>query len=244
MTKKVTRSDAGVQYKGIDFWRGYLSYNQLSQPYVTPGTFKATINNEGWKTLFEPVAKLYSIPGNEYKSGGMNTFIKDKKMAMYVTYNIIMLLKDAPDLHWDLVTMPTFTQKPKTGVAPFPQHMLVTAQSKHKDEAFLALEVALSDEVQAARARDAGIAPALVKESVRNQFMKGVEFAAGKNVGAFFKLQSAQPRIGTPYDQLGISAVSSALTEVLQGKKDVNTALRDAEEKTDQQIKVAKEGGK
>ncbi|MFC6230906.1 hypothetical protein ACFQI7_24050 [Paenibacillus allorhizosphaerae] len=98
------------------------------------------------------------------------------------------------------------------------------------------LETMLSDEVQTARGRDAGIAPALKNKSVQDQFMKGVGFAAGKNVVAFFKLEFAAPRKGTPYDKLAITEVSNVLTSVLQGKKDVNTALRDAEELTIKKI--------
>ena len=232
LARQVSRTEGGVNYRGIDVQRGYLTYNQLSLPYVDQSTDKPVFNNDGWRSLFAMMQRLYSIPGNEYKTTGQTDFIKNQNLAMFASYNIIMLLKDAPNLNWDLVTLPTFSQKPKTGLAPFPQHMLVTAQSKHKDDAFLVLETMLSEEVQMARGRDAGIAPALTKKTVQDQFMKGVEFAAGKNVSAFFKNEFAAPRKGTPYDKLAITEVNNALTSVLQGKKDVNTALRDAEEQT------------
>jgi multiple sugar transport system substrate-binding protein len=229
-----------VSYRGIDVQRGYLTYNQLSLPYIDQSTDKPIFNNDGWRSLFEMMQKVYSIPGNEYKNTGQTDFIKNQNLAMFASYNIIMLLKDAPNLNWDLVTLPTFSQKPNTGLAPFPQHMLVTSQSKHKDDAFLVLETMLSEDVQAARGRDAGIAPALTKKAVQDQFMKGVGFAAGKNVGAFFKNDFAAPRKGTPYDKIAITEVSNSLTSVLQGKKDVNTALRDAEEQTVKKIAAEK----
>lgn len=244
IAKKVTRSEGGIQYKGIDVQRGYLTYNQMSLAYVDPKTNKAMFNNDGWKSLFAMMEKLHAIPGNEFKSGGQTDFIKNQTLAMHVTYNIIMLLKDAPNLNWDLVTMPSFAQKPNTGLAPFPQHMLVTSPSKHKDDAFLVLDTMLTDEVQALRGRNEGIAPALKKKSVQDEFMKGVDFAADKNVGAFFKLNFAAPRIGTPFDKIGISEVSNALTSVLQGKKDVNTALREAEEAVNKKIESEIVAGK
>ncbi|MDF2725377.1 MAG: family 1 extracellular solute-binding protein [Paenibacillus sp.] len=241
LTKKVTRSESGVNYRGIDVQRGYLTYNQLSLPYVDQGTEKPVFNNDGWKSLFAMMQKLYAIPGNEYKNTGQDDFIKNQTLAMFASYNIIMLLKDIPkSFNWDLVTLPTFSQKPNTGLAPFPQHMLVTATSKHKDNAFHVLETMLTDDVQMARGRDAGIAPAITKQSVQEQFMKGVGFAEGKNVGAFFKLQFAAPRKGTPYDKLAITEVSNGLTAVLQGKKDINTALRDAEEQSIKKIEEEK----
>jgi multiple sugar transport system substrate-binding protein len=240
LAKQVSRTDGGVSYRGIDVQRGYLTYNQLSLPYIDQSTDKPIFNNDGWRSLFEMMQKVYSIPGNEYKNTGQTDFIKNQNLAMFASYNIIMLLKDAPNLNWDLVTLPTFSQKPNTGLAPFPQHMLVTSQSKHKDDAFLVLETMLSEDVQAARGRDAGIAPALTKKAVQDQFMKGVGFAAGKNVGAFFKNDFAAPRKGTPYDKIAITEVSNSLTSVLQGKKDVNTALRDAEEQTVKKIAAEK----
>lgn len=244
ITRKVTRNESGVNYRGIDVQRGYLTYNQMSLPYVDPKTNKAIFNNDSWKSLFATMEKLHAIPGNEYKSGGQTDFIKNQNLAMHVTYNIIMLLKDQPNLNWDMVTMPSFAQKPKTGLAPFPQHMLVTAPSKYKDDAFLVLDTMLTDEVQTLRGRNEGIAPALKKKSVQDEFMKGVDFAAGKNVGALFKLNFAAPRIGTPYDKIGISEVSNALTSVLQGKKDTNTALREAEETVNKNIESEKAAGK
>ena len=70
----------------------------------------------------------------------------------------------------------------------------------------------------------------LKKQEVRDEFMKGLDFAVGKNVSAFFKLQQAQPRNITPYDVKSNTALAAALTPVLQGKKDINTGLREAEE--------------
>lgn len=249
LAKKLVREDGGTKYRGFDFQMNtYTTYSQMSLPYVDPKTGKAAINSEGWKSLAEPMQKFYSVNGNEYKSGAnQDDYLKNRVLAMYATFNITMLLGDSAgqSFNWDLVTLPTFPNKPKTGSSPFPQHMLVTAQSKYKDDALRVIEVALSDEVQTARGRNAGIGTVLKKKSVQDEFMKGVSFAAGKNVAAFFKLEPAASRQISRYDTQVIPVLqNNVLASVLQGKTDINTALREAEEIANKNIEAEKAKGK
>jgi multiple sugar transport system substrate-binding protein len=122
--------------------------------------------------------------------------------------------------------------------------MLVTSTSKHQDDAFLVISEFLSDEVQTARSRDAGTETVLKKQSVKDQFMKGLDYAAGKNIGAFFKLSAAVPGEATIYDYRGIYNTNTGLIRLLQKAKDINTALRDAEDQTNKEIQEIKSGGK
>ncbi|GAA3402160.1 hypothetical protein ACFFNY_03665 [Paenibacillus hodogayensis] len=155
----------------------------MSLSYVDPKTGKTAINNDGWRKLVAPLQKFYSISGNEYvNAANQDDFLANRSLSMYATFNIVMLLGNSAGqtLNWDLVTLPTFPDKPKTGSSPFPQHMLVTAQSKHKDDALRVIEVALSDEVQSARGRNAGIGTVLKNKSVQDEFMKDVSAAKAK----------------------------------------------------------------
>jgi multiple sugar transport system substrate-binding protein len=248
LTKKIAREEGGVKYRGIDFqWNTYTVYNQKGLSFVDSKTEKSNVNTDPWKALIAPLQKIYAVSGNEYKSTSAdNDFLKNKNLAMYVTYNIIMLLGNADNknLNWDLTTMPIFSPQQRVGSAPFPQHMLVTAQSKNKDAAFLVIETVLTDEVQAKRGEFAGIGTVLKSQSVKDQFMKGVDFAKGKNVAAFYKLEPGSSRVISRYYKDAQATFNTASKAIFSGKKDMNTALREAQEQGDKRIEEAKASGK
>jgi multiple sugar transport system substrate-binding protein len=246
LAKRVTRDDGGIHYKGIDIvWTTYFNYNQLGLSYVDPKTEKATVNTSDWKSLFDPLLKLYTIPGNEFdtkKARDRNIFLKDRNLAMFVNSDIIPLMdEDAQKtLNWDLSTLPVFDKSPKTGSGPFPNNITVTATSKHKDEAFLVVDTLLSDEVQGMRARKYGVYTVLKKQSVKDEYMKDVAYAKGKNTAAFSKLETAPPRNITRYDADANNILGTALEDVLKKKKDINTGLREAEEAVNKKIETVK----
>jgi multiple sugar transport system substrate-binding protein len=242
LTKRVTRNVDGVQYKGYSgVFSTMFNYNQLSMSFVDPQSLRASVNSDKGRKILEPLIKIYSIPGNEFdrkKASDNNVFLKDRTKAMYENSNIIYLFDDnmKKTLNWDLVTIPLFDRNQKIGSGPFPQNVTITATSKHKDEAFLVVDTLLSDEVQGQRASILGAEPILKKQSVRDQFMKGVDFVSGKNVGAFFKLNPAPPRNLTKYDNPSNTDYATAMEDVLLKKSDLNTALRKAEDKINKRI--------
>jgi multiple sugar transport system substrate-binding protein len=242
LTKRVTRTVDGVKYKGFSgVFSTMFNYNQLGMSFVDPKTLRASVNSEAGRKILEPLIKLYSIPGNEFdrkKANDNNVFMKDKNLAMYENSNIIYLFDEniRKTLNWDLVTVPLFDRNQKTGSGPFPQNIVITKTSKNKDAAFLTVDTLLSDEVQGQRASILGAEPILKKQSVRDQFMKEVDYAVGKNVGAFFKANPAPPRNLTKFDNQANTDFTTAMEDVLLKKSDLNTALRKAEDKINKRI--------
>jgi hypothetical protein len=62
------------------------------------------------------------------------------------------------------------------------------------------------------------------------------DYLKGKNIDALFKLTPAKPIIRTKYDIIARPSISQAFVQAMQGKTDIPTALRGAEEKANQAI--------
>jgi multiple sugar transport system substrate-binding protein len=249
IAKKVTRTENGIEYRPMEFF-AHTGYNQLGATYVDPATKKSSFNSPPWKRLIETWDKFYHISGNQFKTLTYATnetnFLKDQNVAMFISpFNNIFTGISAnqqsnSSFTWDLVTMPVFSDKPKIGASNIPNHVMVTKTSKHQDDAFLVVETILSDEVQSMFSRG-GIIPALSKQSIKDEFLKDIDLAKGKNVSAVFKLDRAPARIPSgEYDGAVQGLVNKFLADIHSGKKDVNTALRDAEEEANKLIEAQK----
>jgi multiple sugar transport system substrate-binding protein len=242
--KIVARNDGGTQYRAMEYF-ALSPYNQLSATFVDPKTNKSLYNTPEWKKLIETWGQFYKIPGSSFKTTTYSTieqmFLKDGTLAMLVSpfnnpFTGISSMGEARNqFNWDMVTMPVFSEKPKTGATDIPNHVMIAKQSKHKDEAFLVVETMLSDEVQSDMSRG-GIVPVLKSQKVKDEFLKGVEFAKGKNVSAVFKLEHAPARVPSIYDGKVSSVYNTIAKDYYSGKKDINTVLREAEEESNKRI--------
>lgn len=246
--KKVTRTDGGVQYRAMEFF-ALPSYNQLSATFINPATTRASFNTPEWKRLYETWSSFYRIPGSEFITTTYadieKWFLKDRTLAMLTSpfnnpFNGISAHEEtAKTFNWDIVTMPVYPDKPKTGSSDIPNHVMITKTSKAKDDAFRVVETILSDEVQSMMSRG-GIVPVLTKQSVKDEFLKDIEFARGKNASAVFKLERAPARIPNEYDGAVQALLTTAMRDIYPGKKDVNTALRDIDEEANKRIETEK----
>ncbi|MFC3772243.1 ABC transporter substrate-binding protein [Paenibacillus sp. GCM10012303] len=248
IAKKIVRTDAGVKYRSIEFF-ALNAYNQLSATYVNPSTKKASFNTQSWKTLFETFDKFYKIPGSEFitttYADNEKAFLKDRNLAMFVSgfnnvFNGISASEETKKtFNWDMVTLPVFPDQPKLGATPIPNHIMITKTSKYQEDAFRVVETVLSDEVQGMLSRG-GIIPVLKKQSIKDEFLKEVDFAKGKNTGAVFKLDRAPARIPSEYDGVVQGILNNLPKDIHSGKKDVNTALRDADDAANKAIEAEK----
>lgn len=245
---RVTRTEDGVQYRAMEFL-AHLYYNQLSANYIDPATQKSNFNSPEWKRLFETIDKFYKIPGSEFVSLVYSQheewFLKDRILAMFNSpfnniFNGISSNEDAKNtFNWDLVTMPVFADKPNLGAAPIPNYVMITSTSKNQDAGFLVVETILSDEVQGMLSRN-GIIPVLKSQSIKDEFLKDVEFSKGKNLAAIFALDRAPVRVPSEYDGAVQGILKNIQNDLHSGKKDINTALREAEEAANQVIEAEK----
>jgi multiple sugar transport system substrate-binding protein len=244
LARKVTRTDNGVQYRGMDVLRDFTVNNtQLSLPFVDQQTKKSVVNSDGWKTYFTMMKSLYDIEGNRPPTrqalGNFDGFAKEQTVAMYVARleNITQLVADNSDLDWDMVTLPVFKELPNTGTQVNTPFFAISPASTKKDAAFKVIAYLLSDEVQLEHNKD-GRLTVLKNESIRRQFGSNIKELTGKHIEAALKLTPAKPRPYTIYDNYGVIRLGNALIDVVMSNKDINTALREADEWTNKDIEA------
>ncbi|MCC2683963.1 MAG: family 1 extracellular solute-binding protein [Paenibacillaceae bacterium] len=237
--KKLTRTDAGINYIGIDPWRVEAVGSQLALPYYDPKTKKAAINNEGWASVLRIIKEVVDTPG--YVNGKQidYDFFKDN-LAMYPIWASDLASKMtkpevAKSRNWDLVTLPYVKghegMSRNTGVAS----LAISNLSKHKDEAFAVIQVAESDEVQLEMIKAGRISP-LTDEKFKTNYMKGNPVFEGKNVASIFKMTPSPSPPDSKYDNDILKMVRGAKAKLALEQKDVNTVLREIQEQADQFI--------
>lgn len=247
VARKLTRTEGGVQYRGL-VMNSTLSVekNQMSLSYVDPKTNKALID-EGWKRWTEVMTRFYKIPGNEVDQATIsgaaqtNLFAKDKTAAMYASPGNPGLT--TWDMNWDMIAFPSFPEAPGIGPQATPTYMYVTSTSKHRNAAFQVIQYVTSEEVQMTRSK-LGDGSVLQKEDIRKSFGIDVPQYRGKNINAVVPKQYAKPMAQTPYNSIVQKQYIAAFDQVATGKKDVNTALREAAELADKEIVAAKQADK
>jgi ABC-type glycerol-3-phosphate transport system substrate-binding protein len=245
LAKKVTRQDGGVQYLGLD--PDYLTrmLTPLSLGIVDGRTDKTDVNSEPYKQVFETGKRIYDIPGNKPKEGIMkgsvtDRFVKDKNLAMLTTINLFDKLTADPNLNWDVAQYPSYPNKPNLYGAYDINITAIAKISKHKEDAMRVLEVVFSDEVQLMSAR-AGKLPLMKDPKFQNEFLKGNDAFKDKKISSIFKSKPAPA--APPYSNFYTKSrgmLVDKFKEYAEGKKDVNTVLREAEEAINQYIKSEK----
>jgi multiple sugar transport system substrate-binding protein len=231
LAEKVTRSESGVNYlglNGLDVWR---TATQMEVGFVDSTTKKALVNSDPWKKVFETYKKVFSIPGNEYLFGSKaaNAFVKDKRMAMLAGGNMLQALQNA-GMNWDMASYPAYKENPGKRLA-YDLHVIgIIAGSNHKDAAFQVISTLLSEGVQLDMSRDGRIA-ILNGYQFKKQYGENLSFLNGKNLQAIFSTEPADRYSPTEFDVKSQTIVENAFGKVVQpGGLDINSALRNAEE--------------
>ncbi|WP_028551600.1 ABC transporter substrate-binding protein [Paenibacillus sp. UNC451MF] len=244
LARKVTRQDGGIQYYGLDPEHATRLAFPLSLVILNGKTNKAEINNDQWRKVFQVAQSMYSIPGNipkkttDLNGGGIVRFMTDRNIAMLATINIIDRLKDASTngLNWDMVQYPSYSGMPNVyGMVDFAV-IGATKTSKNKDAAMKVIEVFTSDEVQLLASRKRPVPSPLVNPEMKTQFAADIPYAQGKNIPAFFKSTPAPAPRFSDYYTNGRDILNKYYDDFVLGKKDMNTALREAEEELNQKI--------
>lgn len=243
LAKKVTKTDGGVKYRGFDFQDSFqFSANQLSLSIVDDKTNKAMVNNDQWKKMFENYGRFFGIPGNEVDDKtygkGMDQFLKDKTLAMYVTSSMFSRLPEAVSsgLNFDVVTLPAFPEAPNTTTQVDGGVRMLSSTSKHKDAAFAALMAMLSDEAQKQIAMN-GNTSVLKDSKINEEFGKNIEILKDRNRLGFVKSSPAKPPASiSKYDSDAYGVVRSQFKKMVTTQTDVNTILREADELINKKI--------
>lgn len=245
LAKKVTRESGGIQYKGWDVDGGVQRFGeQLVLPVVDPKTLKATINTDGWKKAIDTLFRIKSIPGNDGIPSPINAFEQERNLAMFSALSarlgeLEQMHNEGRPMNWDMASMPTFPEKPKNAFGANQFLLMVSSSTKHENEVMQLIKLFTDEEVQLALNKR-GRLTSLKDKKFQNTFGENLNSMKGKNKEAIFKTTAAPLPPITVYDPIARSQAGIAAGEVLSGKSDLNTALRNAEEKANQLIEAEK----
>lgn len=245
LAAKLNRNDSGVQYYGLHPASLFYGARQLALPWLDLKTDKPVFQTQPWKDLFELWYSLYKIPGGELTKDVNNPkSFYDGYLGMIAMYSIfirdMIKAESQSGLLWDVVTYPTNPKSP--GVASSVDSLIanITRTSKYKTEAFQVLSVLLSDEVQTELSRN-GRMSVLKDRSIHDQYGKGNPALQSKNVVSMTKLKMATLQ---PYKYnfkvVPHSMITNVFSTVVFDGKDINTALREADDLLIKEIQTFK----
>jgi multiple sugar transport system substrate-binding protein len=246
--RKLTRMEGGVQYLGLLPTNWDLQGSQLTMQKIDPVTNKSSINNEGYKKVFEMLRTIFTIPGMTYMAGvgdQLDTFYKQRNVGMLTFWlsDLVAQFEKAQlegnPFNWDMVTLPSFAEKPGVGAKVDAHLFLLSAQSKHKEQAFKVLEyLTTSQDVQIAVAQSGKI-PAVKNAETEKNYGQQYASVKGKNVAAIFKTKSAPLHKFHVLENSAVNApMAAAAKSIIVEKIDINTALRQAEEQINKNIET------
>lgn len=238
--RQLTRVDSGITYRGLVTAAagGGLAINQYSLGYVNPkATDKAALFTDQWKRYFESIVPLFTVPGYnptlETMAGGaqLKSFEQGTAAMLlafnsYGTFNLPSL-----KLNWDVVSLPEMSSLRGIGAQPYPVYLGLSSTSKHRDAAVLAISELLSSEVQIDRSSKYGVFSPLKDPKAKAAFGDAAMWK-GKNVRAFTAQTPAAPAPAAraEFKNIAEGELNKAFLSVVTGEKDMNTALREAEE--------------
>jgi multiple sugar transport system substrate-binding protein len=235
---RMTRSESGTNYWGLWPDGAYRGAYQLSLPWGDFKNNKPVFQSDGWRELFRMWADLYKVPGHPPKGTNYTKEFNEGRLAMMAgSTTTLRNMLSVQNLDWDLVTYPQNPKAPGVGQRVDTFVLTTTSQSQHKDEAFQVIDTILSEEVQTLMSRNVRLS-VLKDNKVQSQFSQNVSAFQGKNVSAFTELNFAvlQTFNNTP----AASIIIQAFDSVLYNGKDINTALREADERMAQEIEKLK----
>ncbi|MEF3311368.1 extracellular solute-binding protein [Paenibacillus sp. GYB004] len=248
LAKKMTRVDGGVIYRGFSSHpTNLLRDNPYSLPILDPNADKLS-NPDRWMTLFNNLKRFYEIPNNKIESTAAldgQAFAKGNVALMTNQHSVYLVLP--PELNWDLVSYPALEGAPQLMPQRGPAYWSISATSKHKEEAFEMILAMLADEVQMEDSKR-GITTTLANPDIQKALGKSHPVYSKKNmeaVNVYPPIPYTQKRKAGLTDVPGVTQqnlLGQTFVDVAMGKMDVNTALRELDEKL--KAEVAKQKSK
>lgn len=237
IAKKLTRSEQNVQYRGFsDRWGDtFFAANPFELPYLDPKEEKSTFLNERWKTIADNWLRFYTLPGLTFD---LKTAFKEEDRKVFQTgisgMTVMALNIPSWEFNWDVVSVPTYKEKPGVGLQANARFNYIMNGSKNQQAAFEVAAYMTTPEYQLQLAKD-GQFPVLTDESIRKAYMENDPLYKGKNVRAFYYHPFAaepQGRAAGLVNNVNVQDkyLLPEMMKVLAEGKDLNSALRDAHE--------------
>ncbi|RKN85564.1 ABC transporter substrate-binding protein [Paenibacillus ginsengarvi] len=247
LAKKLNRQDQGVQYRGFtDRWGDtFFALNPFELPYLDPKEEKTTFQNETWRKVIDNWLRFYTLPGLTFDEKTASKEADRKLFQTGISGMTIMPL-DIPSwtFGWDIVSTPIYKDKPGVSMQANPRYNFLVKGSKNQKAAFQVAAYMTSDDYQTKMSKD-GLFPVLSNQSIKKAYLENDPLYKGKNIPAYYYLKFApEPQGRAPGLVNSVNVQDKYLLpemmNVLTGKKDVNTALRQADEAATKGLAEAK----
>lgn len=241
LARRLTRTEDGNNYYGyITSPSTQVNSNQLSLDPIDPKTLTSNFSSDGWKRIMQSIVDLYMVPGYDVETATMASsrqralFEKEMRAAMYTNFSG----GTPPEtMNWDVATVPYYEGAVGAGPQPITNYWYVTSLSKHQQAAFDVIAFLLSEEFQRGHNRK-GWATVLDNPELRKEYGQDLDKFRGKNIQAMFPKPAAPMNI-TAYNHLTGTVFQKAFNDIVSNAKDMNTALRDADEQLNKAIRDA-----
>ncbi|MEF3308087.1 extracellular solute-binding protein [Paenibacillus sp. GYB004] len=245
LARKATRLDQGTQYIGMDLGDPASLTRAYSLPVVDEKQEKTVFTNDAYGKVFRLYDQLYQIPGivdgNKKYTYGVDYFLKDQKMAMFpywiaaLTTRLQSMKETGKTINWDVVSYPSLDDKPGIG-REIDFHLgVVTPTSDNKKAAFAVLQTMMGEEAQ--KTMNSGTRLTILKDlNLKKQFASSTKLYEDKNLAGVYSVKPAALPEATKFDTKMYSFLKEAVKAMVTENKDVNTVLREAEEKGNKYI--------
>lgn len=245
LARKMTRKEGDVQYLGFAETIAVLANtNQMSQPYVDPKTNKAALNNDAWKKFVTNLARFHTIPGNELVANATAAMQTEKRLAMFATQfsSATMTAYTQANLNWGIASLPELPDYPGVGTGAIVPLFYVANGAPNRDWAFKVASFFSTNEYQIESAAVNGVFPGMKSREAMANYAKDIPtIPADKKVLEAFPKTIAKPYPISPlFDALVAKELAAAFNAVAKGETDVNTALREADDRANIAIEAAK----
>lgn len=240
--KKMTRKLGDTQIRGLDPYAVTRFQRILGNTFYDTKSNKSTLNTPEWKLIFEHTKSIISIPGNEWTDAELKNSISpetnffDKRIsAMYGGNNFISKLElpTKNGLNWDVAQYPSLPARPNVYNDIDAHLTFITKTSKHKEEAMKVLIELVSEETQMELVRKTARKSPLADKKFEAAYGADLDFTKGKNLMGMFKSKMINSPVRPRYTTEASNILKTAFYDYYTGK-DVNTALREADEKLNQ----------
>ncbi|MEF3352190.1 extracellular solute-binding protein [Paenibacillus sp. GYB006] len=233
LSKSLTRNENGIQYRGLDSDNLGRMTSQLAASHIDGKTEEASVDNEKWKRIYETAKKVWSIPGNEPPKmmtfDAPNNFATEKNIAILPSASYVLGRLADVDFNWGVVSYPVYTDLPDNHGYTEAGILGLTKTSKHKEQVVQALSVITSKENQQEMVRNQARLSPLNDPELNKQFGADLEHLKDKNIGEMI-YEPLQAPYFSSYENDARGVVWDAFKEYYAGK-DINTTLREANEK-------------
>lgn len=238
--KRLTRQDGGIQYTAFRTINALMTGSQWGLSLFDRQTDKVSFQTDGWKKAIALLQDINGIPGNT-KQTNEDFYQKQTLASLMQSFNIMVNLLDTAEqkgqkINWDVASLPQSKEQPGIAGPNKPIYFMVSKASKHKDQAFAAISYLMTSKDAQTILSENGKMPVLNDPDVQKAFGTKLDILKGRNVAAVYKHKMVDLPYTNRFNRIVLLEMIAAGNNVLNGTEDINTALRNAEERANKKI--------